>query len=75
MKRAVNSGCLQKPKPQTPQFIPDKPYIGTFRVRGKVVDEQGKVKQYSMRPKERVEVFSFLNQEDCEYYRKMTSQF
>jgi hypothetical protein len=75
MDKTLNTSCLQKPKAQTPQFIPDKPFIGSFRVKGKIVDtETGKVKQYNMKPAERQTVNKYLAEENREYKLKMSGR-
>lgn len=55
---------LQKLRPQTIQYIPDKPFIGNFRVLGKCVDNDGKVKEYRLKRAEQKQVNDYLASEE-----------
>ena len=73
MDKVLNTSCLQKPKEQTLQFIPDRPRK-SFRVLGKRADIDGNVKEYRLKGKERSEIERFLECENRELMRKYNSR-
>lgn len=65
MTKVCNIRCLQQPKGQTLQYIPDRPRRRLI-VKGKRQLPDGNVKEYYLKGKELIDVNKFLNSEERE---------